>query len=258
MMFYKPTTKIIEFLKLTFSITWLCWGTIIIANQFGHLRFGTPLSVVLFMIGGNGAPIASYILLKKWGEVEGIKDFLKKFMNFKSEIKNYALIVALIVLHFALPISLAGASNNMATYLVLIMIPFNIVGGGLEEIGWRGILQPKLEQVTSFGKATLITGIVWIIWHMPLWLIAGTYQYGSSLSMFFILVFGLSFSLALIRKTTGSIFLCILFHSCINSMLAVFSIGQNYSTLITMILEITLALVIVKGLTKRKVSEIME
>lgn len=257
-MLNKPTTKIIEFLKLTFSITWLCWGTIIIANQFGYLNYGTPISVILFMIGGNGAPIASYILLKKWGEISGFKDFLKRFMNFKSEIKNYTLIIALVILHFALPISLAGASNNLAVYFVFLLIPFNIIGGGLEEIGWRGILQPQLENIMSFGKATIITGVVWILWHMPLWFIAGTYQAGSSFLMFFISVLGLAFSLALLKKATGNIFLCILFHSCINSMLAVFSIVQNYSTLITMIIEILLALMVANGLNKRKVSEIVE
>lgn len=246
-------SKIIQFIRLTFMITWICWGTIVISNNFGYLKFGTPISVLLFMVGGNGAPIASYILLKRWGEIDGFKTFVKRYMNFKASLKNYILIMVLIVIHFIWPVVLTDVSVNMAVYYILLMIPFNIIGGGLEEIGWRGILQPLLEKVMTFNSATLITGFVWIVWHIPLWFIAGTYQYGSSFPMFIISVLGMAFSLALIRKVTENIFLCILFHSIINSTLAVLSFEQNYSTVITMIIEITLATLVVKMLDKKEV-----
>lgn len=238
-------SRIYEFLLLTFCISWLCWGCIIIANKFGLLQYGTFLSMILFIIGGNGAPIASYILLKRWGEIDGIKSFLKRNFNFKSSIKNYLLVLALLLVHFIIPIALASTNREMAIYYGLLMIPINIIGGGLEEIGWRGILQPYLERIMSFSKGTIIVAIIWAIWHLPLWVIVGTYQSTISFLMFSIAVLGMTFSLAVIRKITKNVFLCILFHSCINSFSAVFMLQQNFSTILTTLVEIIIALIVI-------------
>jgi len=59
-----------------------------------------------------------------------------------------------------------------------------IVGGGMEETGWRGMLQPALEEKMNFILATLITGVIWGVWHLPLFLISKTTQYQMSFPSF--------------------------------------------------------------------------
>lgn len=248
-------TKSIKFLSLTFCISWLCWGSIVIANQFGLLPYGLPLSMILFIIGGNGAPIASYILLKKWGEIDGFKSFLKRNFTFKTSVNHYVLIAFYLTIHFAIPLLLASTDRNMAIYYGVLLIPVNMVGGGFEEIGWRGILQPYLERFMSFTSSTIIVAVIWTIWHLPLWFIAGTYQSTISFPMFVVSVFGMAFVLAAIRKATNSIFLCILFHSCINSFGGVFMLKQNFSTFITTAVEILLALLTIFTLSRVKKQE---
>lgn len=235
-------SKIGEFLLLTFCISWISWGTIIVANQFGFLEYGTFLAMILFLVGGNGAPIASYIVLKKWGEIDGIKSFLKRNFGFKSSVKNYGLVAALLVIHFLIPIVVASTNRQMAIYYGFLMLPMNIIGGGLEEIGWRGILQPYLEKLMSFSKANLLVAIIWSIWHLPLWFIMGTYQATISFFMFSLSVVGMTFSLALIRRMTSNIFLCILLHSLINSFTTVFMLQQDFSTILTTVVEVVLVL----------------
>ncbi|MBI9013143.1 MAG: CPBP family intramembrane metalloprotease [Clostridiales bacterium] len=238
-------SRIREFLLITFFITWICWGAIIIANQFGFLKYGTPLSMILFIVGGNAPPIATYILQRKWGETDGLKSYLKRHFNFKSSLKNYSLVLVLLILHFLIPILLSSTNRQMPIYYGLMLIPINIVGGGLEEIGWRGVLQPYLEKITSFTKATVVVAVVWSIWHLPLWFIAETYQSGISFLFFSISVLGMTFSLAVIKKITDNVFLCILFHSSFNSFLSIFMLDQNFSTILTALVEIVLAVVII-------------
>jgi uncharacterized protein len=36
-----------------------------------------------------------------------------------------------------------------------------------EEIGWRGFLVPELAKITSFTTTSLITAVVWSLWHNP-------------------------------------------------------------------------------------------
>jgi membrane protease YdiL (CAAX protease family) len=243
-------SKIVKFLSLTFGISWLCWGSIIVANQFGLLSYGTFLFMVLFIIGGNGAPIASYILLKRWGEVDGFKSFLKRNFTFKTSIYHYVLISFLLAIHFIIPILLMSTNREMPIYFGVLMIPMMIIGGGLEEIGWRGILQPYLETINSFITSTIIVAVIWIIWHLPLWFISGTSQFATSFLMFAVAVLGMTFTLAVIRRFTHNVFMCILFHSCINSFTGVLMLQQGLSTVVTTIVEVVLALFMIQALSK--------
>jgi len=41
-----------------------------------------------------------------------------------------------------------------------------------EEIGWRGFLVPDLSKSTSFTTTSLISGVVWSLWHYPILIFA--------------------------------------------------------------------------------------
>jgi membrane protease YdiL (CAAX protease family) len=51
-----------------------------------------------------------------------------------------------------------------------------ILGPLPEEMGWRGVALDRLQVVLSPVKASLILGFAWSIWHVPLFLIDGTFQ----------------------------------------------------------------------------------
>ena len=62
---------------------------------------------------------------------------------------------------------------------------------------------------------------------MPLFFIKGVAQYGQDYLAFGLNVLGLSFALANIRKNTGSVWLCVLFHCIINSLSGVYIVNGN-------------------------------
>jgi membrane protease YdiL (CAAX protease family) len=50
-----------------------------------------------------------------------------------------------------------------------------------EEIGWRGVALPGLQQQNSAFKSSAILGLLWGIWHIPFWLLLDTFdQFGIS------------------------------------------------------------------------------
>lgn len=51
------------------------------------------------------------------------------------------------------------------------------VGALGEEVGWRGYMMPKLEELFGIRKAVLIGGLIWGIWHYPM--IAAGHNYGT-------------------------------------------------------------------------------
>ena len=67
-------------------------------------------------------------------------------------------------------------------------------------MGWRGIMQPELEKKFSFPIATLITGCVWMLWHIPLWFVVGASQQNMNFAHYAIYGLILSVWLATIRK----------------------------------------------------------
>lgn len=164
----------INYLILTFLVTYILWGFIAFACKVGYFQFGTPISMILFAIGGNSPPIAAYFILKKAGKISSVKSFAKEAFAIKCKPKYYAIIIGFLIIYFGVPALMGGISKGSDLYLSLLSIPIIIFFGGLEELGWRYILQPYLEKEFSFGIATLFTAFIWAVWHLPLFFIKGT------------------------------------------------------------------------------------
>ncbi len=100
-----------------------------------------------------------------------------------------------------------------------------IFGGGLEEVGWRGFLQPLLEQKFSFFTTSLIIGVLWGFWHLPLWLIQSASQSSMNFLSFFIYCISFSFILGLLYEVTRSTLACILLHAWGNTLQGMFTMS---------------------------------
>ena len=124
----------------------------------------------------------------------------------------------------------------------IVMLSATIVGGGNEELGWRGIMQPELEKRFPFPIATLITGCVWMAWHIPLWFVEGTSQQGINFGLYCIYGLILSFWLATIYKKTKSIFCCVVFHGFSNLMLSLFVIKVNWIMVVGLIAALVVSI----------------
>ncbi len=111
-----------------------------------------------------------------------------------------------------------------------------IIGGGVEEIGWRGFLQPALQKRFSAFLSTVIVSIIWTIWHLPLWFIPGTSNSQTNFIYFIITIITQCFMLTTIYNAAKSIFMCLVFHALINSFWSVYvpndKILPAFSTLI--------------------------
>jgi len=86
-----------------------------------------------------------------------------------------------------------------------------------EEIGWRGYALPRLAARLGFARASLLLGVIWAVWHLPLFVIPGVDNYGQSFTLFLIVVPALSVAMAwLYMQTRGSLLLVMLMHSAVN------------------------------------------
>jgi membrane protease YdiL (CAAX protease family) len=57
--------------------------------------------------------------------------------------------------------------------LLISLILSTITGAMGEELGWRGFLLAKFQQRLNSLLSSLIVGVIWALWHLPLWLLPG-------------------------------------------------------------------------------------
>jgi len=219
-----------RFLIYTFVTSWVIWGGLALMTQFKWLKFGTPISMILFILGGVTPAICEIGLKKKYSSREEFRSFIQNIKNPRHPFLWYIFTIGLAFAACFLPTLWGGASMENPLYLALIEFPIMIIGGGLEEIGWRGYLQPTLQKKWSPFKSTLIVGGIWSIWHLPLWFVVGSNQMNMNFLWFTLSALALSFLLTVIYSATNSIFLCIIFHALINSFWDVYIPNTNVTS----------------------------
>lgn len=112
----------------------------------------------------------------------------------------YAVInLALFALGHELDFSLllGVAPGYLGTFLLVAT-----VGGGFEEPGWRGFALPLLQGRRSPVASTLLLGLAWGVWHIPLYGPAG-----------FVVPLILAFFYTWLYNRTGSVLICVLLHA---------------------------------------------
>ena len=219
--------KIVCFLLFTTLITGLGWGTLYLLAKDGGLAFGQPLFMILFAIGGYGPTFATLIAIALSEGKSGFKQFLKQLFRFKVSIWYYLFtILFLLFLGFVpglingdpgVPLSaLAEASWGIVPLFFISSFFF----GGLEELGWRGLLQHELQKKLGFWIVHPIVWIIWVIWHTPLFIIPGVAQYGQNLWIFSIYALFFSVFLGWLYGRSHSIPLVVFGHTLINTFSA--------------------------------------
>lgn len=88
-----------------------------------------------------------------------------------------------------------------------------------EEIGWRGFLVPELMKKLSFTQTSILTGLIWSVWHYPV-ILYTNYNNGAtplfSIACFSVMIIGSSFVYSWLRMRSGSLWPCAIFHASHN------------------------------------------
>lgn len=123
-------------------------------------------------------------------------------------------------------LSLGWSKLPPGIFIVVFFIVTGVIGifGSMstalgEEIGWRGFLVPQLSKVTSYTYTSLISGMIWALWHYPL-LIWGDYNNGTppwyGLICFTVMVVSMSFVFTWFRLKSNSLWTGVMLHASHN------------------------------------------
>jgi membrane protease YdiL (CAAX protease family) len=117
----------------------------------------------------------------------------------------------------------APAWQMIAVYMLLMGTIVYVRSGLLspfgEELGWRGFLFPELHRMTSFTTASLISGVVWALFHLPVMLFSdynSTAPIAFQVVVFFISAIAHTFVYNWLRAKSGSVWPAVLLHASHN------------------------------------------
>jgi membrane protease YdiL (CAAX protease family) len=100
----------------------------------------------------------------------------------------------------------------------LNLLSFQLFSGPIaEEMGWRGFALPRLQAKYNALVSSLILGIIWTFWHLPLFFMTGATQVSIPMPIYLMLVVTVTIYLTwLYNNTRGSLIITILAHFAYN------------------------------------------
>ncbi len=261
------------FFVATFAWAWLIWGAAILLG----VSMETGMGLIVMLLGVVSPMIAGIGLTCLTRDKEGRRDYWKRVVSFRRIKARWYLVIFLFVpVLFALAALLdvmtggsgatwgEAARNVLSNPLSIIpsilfasLIPF------IEELGWRGYVLDRLQEKRSALASSLIIGVTWSLWHLPLFFVEGSYQAGLGVGtfafwLFIIGIVPLSLPFTWIYNNTGrSTLAVILFHSMVNftgELIALTERADTYSIAVWFVVAIGITAIWgAKTLTRKKV-----
>jgi len=216
------SAPLLGFLALTFAWSWACWALA------PALRPQLPRFATLLIFGGSFGPsLAAFVVVASTRPVGGLRAWLSRCLQWRIGWGWWAFAVLLPLavmlfaagLHVALGGDIATAPASRHLLMTVVNLPLVVLLGGPlgEEFGWRGFALPLLQVRLGWRTASLALGLVWGVWHLPLFFIDGTAQARIPLALFLLSVVAMSVVFAwLVNRTAGGVVAALLFHTAIN------------------------------------------
>ena len=222
---YRP----VLFFVLAYLFTWMFWiPAIFVPGNIG---------IILMLIGLIAPAVISTIFVLA-SDSEALKQDLKNkvFGFYKVKWQNVmlaiivfaAIIVASILLsllfgqsieQFALTEDFSFTGVGIAGAFITIL-----VASIIEEVGWKGYCEDSIGDYMNWFWESMIFGVLWSLWHLPLLLIPGRYQAGLMVNPLYVVNFFISgvpmgFIITWVYLVSDrSILACMVFHLFVNFM----------------------------------------
>jgi len=185
---------------------------------------------ILFPVIVVGVCLAGIALTGIVNGASGLRDLFSRMIRWRVGVRWYAVVlltppvlILAVLLTFRTLISPVFAPN-----MLLLGIPFGLLPGFFEEVGWTGYAFPKMRVKRSALAASLLLGLLWGLWHAPVvdYLGAAT-PHGVYWAPFFLafiaILMAMRVLIAWVYSNTNSVLLAQLMHASSTGFLIILS-----------------------------------
>lgn len=221
-----------KFILLAYTLTWIFWVPMSVISR-GLIDAKVPL-LLLNGLGVIGPSLATIIMVAFSRGKYGVWNLIKKLLEWRVHFGwyIYALTMRLVILIvvYCLFFLTSRITVNFAKIdlikIIMLFLYYTVCALG-EEIGWRGFALPKLQEKFNPLVSSLILGVVWSCWHLPLFFTQGGEHINKPFGYYMLNMIAFTIIITILyNRTKGSILLATLFHGGFNIAL---DIIPNYS-----------------------------
>ena len=233
--------KRVLFTVCAYALFWIVLALMGVAIITGLLASEGTLFNVFVTIAAWTPTFALLVLFKRLFPESSIKNFFKE--AFKQQL-NWGIILSITVFQVLIFIGVTGvlAFTKDISFYNLFDLSLKTIGMGFfwsiiqgamgEESGWRGFLQSSFEKNTGVIKSSIIVGLIWGFWHMPLWFMDTEFvgiELVQWILVFLIAVISCSIIIGICYKRCRNLFVPIWIHFMFNflSFLSFIYIGDS-------------------------------
>lgn len=214
----------LTYFVLAFAFTWSFWWLAVL-DERGLISLPIPA----VFLGAFGPVVAAVAVTALEGGRAGIRSLLGRVVRWRVAPVWYAVALlgplALQLGALALHTTLGGQPPDLlaligALPMVLIASVYFMVAVALpEEIGWRGYALPKLQARYGALISSVILGVAWGLWHVPLFFNPSVGSY-SDVPFVLYLVFVVPWAILItwvFNSAGGSVLIAMILHAVMNA-----------------------------------------
>ncbi len=224
-----PTTSAATFFVLAFVLSWAWWipFAILAPPPEDILDGGGGNSPVLLLqvLGNFGPSAAALVLLVRSGQRRERRSLLKRLRPHRASPMLYALVLVLPFVTLLPGLLYASRVADVSDFglgglLPALLTGFLISGPG-EELGWRGYALPRLQATFDPLAASLVIGVVWGVWHLPIWLwraASGGAAFVAEFALFVVFITAFAVVFTWVYNHTGaSLWMVVVLHAAVTA-----------------------------------------
>ena len=199
---------------LAYALSWACWVPLALARTWASFPF------IVFAVLGNGmTSLLGILLTALLSGKTGLAELFGRLGRARAPLIWYAVVLLLIP---ALRLAAAGLPALLGLATITFAFSGLTVLGGLgaallEELGWRGFALPRMQARRPAFTASLLLGVLWTSWHLPLTIAMGLPLTAAGLTGFLFSLLMLTAWAVLFtwvyNNTNSSLFLMVLLHA---------------------------------------------
>lgn len=205
--------QLASFLILAFALSWWPWPTALVnEDSVPMIPWGPAFAALLvswLALGGAGVRQ----LIGRLGQWKVDLRWYGAAFGIPLATWGMALVVAVVFLDLQMVSALTPV--DLLIFPVSFLVTALIKGPLTEEIGWRGFALPRMLPRMRPLAASLILGLIWFVWHLPL-LVTSTARpalpFALSVLAFSVILTWLHLA------TSGSLVIAVLFHAAVNTI----------------------------------------
>jgi len=219
---------LVVYVLLTFALTWTAWivpAAFLAPGNGGFFGVGGPV----FLLGVSAPAFVALALTAYCEGRAGVARLLARIGRWQLGARLYLFaigymaaikLLAALIHRMAMGAWPAFGDTPLPLMLGAILVSTWMQAG--EEVGWRGYALPRLATHLGLGGASVLLGVVWALWHLPLFFLQGSGSDGQSFPIYLVQVTALSVAMSwLYWRALGSLLLVMLMHASVNNTIGI-------------------------------------